>query len=108
MLPCAISICETESTLSVISERRRFCDFEEEFEMESLTRASRMNLIFCRQINLLVLFLCLLCTLTAFAQTDLTGFWVFRVPTGDGNFRETFMDLKQNGGDVTGKILAGT
>jgi len=76
--------------------------------MESLTRASRMNLIFCRQINLLVLFLCLLCTLTAFAQTDLTGFWVFRVPTGDGNFRETFMDLKQNGGDVTGKILAGT
>jgi alpha-galactosidase len=37
------------------------------------------------------------------AQSDLTGFWVFRVPTGDGNFRETFFDLKQDGGTVTGK-----
>jgi alpha-galactosidase len=37
------------------------------------------------------------------AQTDLTGFWVFRVPTGDGNFRDTFFDLKQDGQTITGK-----
>jgi alpha-galactosidase len=37
------------------------------------------------------------------AQSDITGFWVFRVPTGDGNFRDTFFDLKQDGRTVTGK-----
>ena len=42
------------------------------------------------------------------AQTDVTGFWLFRVPTGDGNFRETFFDLKQSGDQVTGKVLAGS
>jgi alpha-galactosidase len=42
------------------------------------------------------------------AQTDLTGFWVLRVPTGDGNFRETFFDLKQEGEKLSGKVLAGT
>lgn len=26
------------------------------------------------------------------AQTDLTGYWVLRVPTGDGNYRETFLN----------------
>jgi alpha-galactosidase len=39
------------------------------------------------------------------AQADLTGFWVFRVPTGDGNLRESFFDLKQTGETVTGKYL---
>ncbi|HEX7958948.1 MAG TPA: hypothetical protein VF493_03470, partial [Terriglobales bacterium] len=42
------------------------------------------------------------------AQTDLTGFWVLRVPTGDGNFRETFFDLKQEGEKLSGRVLAGT
>src|ERR1700727_3083259 len=41
------------------------------------------------------------------AQTDLTGFWVFRVPTGDGNFRESYLDLKQNGDQITGRVLQG-
>jgi alpha-galactosidase len=41
------------------------------------------------------------------AQTDLTGFWVFSVPTGDGNFRETFFELKQSGEVVSGKVLMG-
>jgi len=41
------------------------------------------------------------------AQTDVTGFWVLRVPTGDGNYRESFFDLKQSGEKVTGKILMG-
>lgn len=36
------------------------------------------------------------------AQTDLTGFWVLNVPTGDGNTMKTFFDLKQSGEQVTG------
>ncbi|MGO8815369.1 MAG: glycoside hydrolase family 27 protein [Terriglobia bacterium] len=39
------------------------------------------------------------------AQTDLTGYWVLRVPTGDGTFRESFLDLKQSGEKITGRIL---
>jgi alpha-galactosidase len=42
------------------------------------------------------------------AQSDITGFWVFRVPTGDGNFRESFLDLKQDGDKVSGKSVQGT
>jgi len=42
------------------------------------------------------------------AQIDLTGFWVLRVPTGDGNYRETYLDLKQSGESVTGKIMPGS
>jgi alpha-galactosidase len=49
--------------------------------------------------------LLLLSALAAAAQTDVTGFWVLRVPTGDGNFRESFLDLKQSGEKITGKIL---
>jgi alpha-galactosidase len=41
------------------------------------------------------------------AQTDLSGFWVLRIPRGDGTYRETFLDLKQSGENVTGKILPG-
>ena len=40
-------------------------------------------------------------------QTDLTGFWVLRVPRGDGTFAETFFDLKQNGETVTGEMVGG-
>jgi alpha-galactosidase len=40
-------------------------------------------------------------------QTDLTGFWSFKVPTGDGNFRESFFDLKQSGEEITGKLVQG-
>src|SRR5258708_38634523 len=50
----------------------------------------------------------LLLTLHSSAQTDLTGFWVFRVPTGDGNFRESFFDLKQDGAKISGKSIQGT
>jgi len=37
----------------------------------------------------------------------LSGFWVLRIPRGDGTYRETFLDLKQSGENVTGKILPG-
>src|SRR5215469_1607560 len=40
--------------------------------------------------------------------SSVTGFWVFRIPTGDGNFRESFFDLKQDGGAVTGEIIQGS
>ncbi len=44
----------------------------------------------------------------AVAQSDITGFWVFRVPVGDGTFRETFFDLKQDGDKLTGNLVRGT
>ncbi len=53
-----------------------------------------------------LLVICIFCAVPfAAAQTDLTGFWAFRVPTGDGNFRETYFDLKQDGDKVTGKMV---
>ena len=42
------------------------------------------------------------------ATNNVTGFWVFRVPTGDGNFRESFFDLKQDGDTVTGEFIQGS
>jgi alpha-galactosidase len=42
------------------------------------------------------------------AQSDITGFWVFRVPTGDGNFRESFFDIKQEGEKISGKSVQGS
>jgi alpha-galactosidase len=56
---------------------------------------------------LLALSLLLLSAVPVTAQTDLTGFWVLRLPAGDGNYRETFFDLTQSGEKVTGKILMG-
>jgi alpha-galactosidase len=41
------------------------------------------------------------------AQTNVTGFWILKTPTGDGNFREMFLDLKQDGESVTGKVMFG-
>jgi len=46
----------------------------------------------------------LLGALPVAAQTDVTGFWVLNVPTGDGNFRKTFFDLKQSGEQITGAV----
>ena len=57
---------------------------------------------------LLAFSILLLGTLPVAAQTDLTGFWILRVPTGDGNYRESFFDLKQAGEKVTGKVLMGS
>jgi alpha-galactosidase len=45
--------------------------------------------------------------LLVLAQTSITGFWVLKIPTGDGNFRETFFDLKQEGSSVTGNTVGG-
>jgi len=53
----------------------------------------------------LILALVLLGPLSCFAQTDLTGFWVLKIPRGDGTYRESFFDLKQSGATVTGKIV---
>jgi alpha-galactosidase len=36
--------------------------------------------------------------------TDVSGFWVLNVPTGDGNFMKTFFDLKQSGEQITGAV----
>ncbi len=39
------------------------------------------------------------------AQTSITGLWLYKIPTGDGNYRELFLDLKQDGEAVTGKVM---
>ena len=45
---------------------------------------------------------------SATAQTkkdDLSGFWDLKIPTGDGNFRDTFFQLTQSGDSVTGEMI---
>ena len=75
----------------------------------SEARPSRLSMLYTPRFSRLALLLALLVVGAAlvWAQTDLSGFWVFRVPTGDGNFRETFFELKQDGETVTGKVLVG-
>ncbi|HUE21582.1 MAG TPA: glycoside hydrolase family 27 protein [Bryobacteraceae bacterium] len=41
------------------------------------------------------------------AQTDLAGFWVFKVPRGDGTFSESYFELKQSGETITGNTVGG-
>src|ERR1017187_5634658 len=41
------------------------------------------------------------------AQTDLTGFWVFKAPRGDGTFNESYFELKQSGETITGNTVGG-
>src|SRR5487761_981499 len=61
------------------------------------------------------LFYAALCVILSFllvapftaAQTNITGFWILKTPTGDGNFREMFLDLKQDGESITGKVMFG-
>lgn len=74
----------------------------------SRTRLPLMNTLFCAVLSLI------LCSavFTPFAaaqtaQTNITGFWILKTPTGDGNFREMFLDLKQDGESVTGKVMFG-
>ncbi len=42
------------------------------------------------------------------AQAGVSGLWVYRVPTGDGNFRDTFFELTQSGESVGGTFYSGT
>ena len=44
----------------------------------------------------------------ASAQENLTGYWLLRVPTGDGNYRESFFELKQAGQTLNGRVLLGS
>jgi alpha-galactosidase len=53
---------------------------------------------------LLVFFLSFLGAVPAAAQNDLTGYWVLPLPTGDGNFINTYFDLHQSGETITGDI----
>ena len=47
----------------------------------------------------------LLGALTAHAQTGLSGYWQLKVPNGDGTFRVTYFELKQDGETITGKLF---
>lgn len=37
--------------------------------------------------------------------TNVTGLWLYKTPTGDGNYRELFLDLKQDGDTISGKTM---
>src|SRR5690348_7222821 len=39
------------------------------------------------------------------SATNVTGLWLYKTPTGDGNYRELFLDLKQDGETITGKTM---
>jgi alpha-galactosidase len=56
-------------------------------------------------LSILCLFAFLSIAMSAYAQTSLSGYWLLKVPNGDGTFRETFFELKQDGDAVTGRIL---
>jgi hypothetical protein len=75
--------------------------------MKATTFSSRRGATTLKRI-LLVFALLLLGPVFVSAQADLRGFWVLRVPTGDGNYRETFFEPKQVGETVTGRILLGS
>lgn len=40
-----------------------------------------------------------------FAQINLTGVWVPRVPRSDGTFNESYVELKQDGEAISGAML---
>jgi alpha-galactosidase len=42
---------------------------------------------------------------SAWAQADLTGYWVLHVPNGDGTSRTTYFELHQNGDAITGTLF---
>jgi Alpha-galactosidase len=59
--------------------------------------------------NLFLLVCLLLTTLpSAFAQSDLSGYWDFRVPNDDGTFRETYFEVQQKGETLTGRLFGRT
>jgi alpha-galactosidase len=41
----------------------------------------------------------------AAAQTSLAGYWVLHVDNGDGTFRDTYFEMKQDGETITGTLL---
>ncbi len=52
----------------------------------------------------LISFLCI--ASTVYAQTDLSGYWLLKFPNGDGTFKESYLELKQSGGEsLTGNLL---
>ncbi len=72
---------------------------------------STRTALFVVVISVLLAFSCVSLAQTATASgapASVTGFWVFRIPTGDGNFRELFFDFKQGGDVVTGKVIQGS
>src|SRR5205823_14520177 len=44
----------------------------------------------------------------SFAQSDLTGRWLWRLPNGDGTFRETVFVLNAEGAALTGTVITPT
>src|SRR5690349_1382976 len=90
-----ISLCRPSRLLRPSRQARRF--------LARTLLLARANI----GVLLLVPVLMALFPPAARAQASITGFWLLRVLMGDGNYRETFLDLKQAGDNVTGKVLLG-
>jgi alpha-galactosidase len=54
--------------------------------------------------SIVYLLVFLIGAMTAHAQTSLSGSWLLKIPNGDGTFRQTYFELKQDGEAITGKI----
>ncbi|HKV29252.1 MAG TPA: glycoside hydrolase family 27 protein [Candidatus Acidoferrales bacterium] len=74
---------------------------------KNISRPESVSLKVFLGVLLSAIFCLLLVVPFAAAQMNITGFWIFKTPTGDGNFREMFLDLKQDGENVTGKVMFG-
>jgi alpha-galactosidase len=67
----------------------------------SLTQECGRLTRFC----LLVVCYALLGSHAAIAQSDLTGYWVFHVPNGDGTSRDSYIQFNQTGDTIAGAML---
>jgi len=57
-------------------------------------------------LSIVYLIVFLLGAMAAHAQTNLSGYWLLKVPNGDGTFRKTYLELKQDGEAITGKLYS--
>lgn len=70
--------------------------------------ASSSNRSWIRLFAALTILVATVATGSSIAQSpngDVTGFWDLKIPTGDGNFRDTFFQLRQSGEAVTGEVI---
>lgn len=58
----------------------------------------------CRSLALAAFCATLLCTPSAGAQTDLSGYWIYRVPNGDGTTRDSFIQFDESGETISGTL----
>ena len=69
--------------------------------------ARKLNLVYARlrrSAALAVFCATLLCTRSAWSQTDLSGYWILRVPNSDGTTRDSFIQFDESGETISGTL----